>query len=136
MAGEAREFFLVARMGECERLIALVLVREIVPAMELAQAPGASGLCCGMANVRGEVVPVFAPTRGMSEPLATQLIVIAQGRTGASIGLLVDDVLDIVELAREDVSEHPVGGGRVARSANVAGKLLSVLTLDEVTHAA
>jgi chemotaxis signal transduction protein len=136
MASDDSEHFLVARIGGSNRLIELALIREIVPAMELTAPPGVSGVCSGVANVRGEVVPVFDLLSRGKELTVTQLIVIAHGAERGSVGIVVDDVLDIVVLERARVLEHPAGQGRRVRTANVDGSTLSVLGVAEVLDAA
>jgi chemotaxis signal transduction protein len=136
MADESSAFFLVARIGSSERLIELAIVREIVPAMQLTIPQGVGGGCCGIANVRGEVVPVFDSMQRGGELEPTQLIVIAQGAPGHFTGLVVDDVLEMVELPADRVVDYPVGLGRRLRSANLNGRVLTVLNLSEVIDVA
>src|SRR4051812_5304261 len=85
-------FFLVARIGPSQRLIELSTIREILPAMQLTTPKGVGGACCGLANVRGEVLPVFDTMCRGDQLDPTQLIVIAYGERGRSVGVLVDDV--------------------------------------------
>jgi chemotaxis signal transduction protein len=136
MAGDSMEYFLVARIGGSNRLIELALIREIVPAMELSAPPGVGGVCSGVANVRGDVVPVFDMLSRGKELAVTQLIVITHGGERGSIGIVVDDVTDLVVLERARVIEHPAGHGRRVRTANVDGSTLSVLGVSEVLDAA
>lgn len=136
MADESSAFFLIARIGPSETLIELEIVREIVPAMQLTIPRSVGGGCCGIANVRGEVVPVFDAMRRGGELEPSQLIVIVHGAAGHFTGLVVDDVLEIVELPAHRVIDHPVGLGRRLRSANLNGQMLTVLSLSEVIDAA
>ena len=53
MSGEVSQQFLIARIGDEERLLPLASVREILPAMELAMPVGLGGICCGISNLRG-----------------------------------------------------------------------------------
>src|SRR5262245_48934424 len=85
MAGEPSSFFLVARIGASQRLIALSTIREIVPSMKLTVPQGVAGACCGIANVRGEVLPVFDVLERGGELDPAQMIVIAHGEHGRSI---------------------------------------------------
>jgi chemotaxis signal transduction protein len=136
MASETSDYFLVARIGGSNRLIELRLIREIVPAMELSAPAGVGGACSGVANVRGEVVPVFDLLSRGRELSVTQLIVIAHGEENGSIGIVVDDILDIVELEPARVVSHPAGHGKRLRTANLDGNTLSVLGVAEVVDAA
>lgn len=133
---EQREAFVVARIADVRRLLELGSVREVVPAMALTDSLSVCGHCRGIANVRGQVVPVFdiARRRGRLEP--SQLIVIAFDERGTTLGILVDDVLEIVELAPEEVVSHPVGMGRTGRTVTLRGTTIGVLTPSEVLDAA
>lgn len=133
---EPSEFFLVARLGPSDRLIELSTVREIIPAMQLATPVGVARGCRGIANVRGEVVPVFDLLQRRGELAITQLIVITCGSEHGTIGIVVDDVLDMVELPMARVVAHPAGLGRYVRSANLNGHTLTVLGVSEVIDAA
>jgi chemotaxis signal transduction protein len=133
---EPTEFFLVARIGPSDRLIELSVIREIVPAMQLARPTGLGGGCCGVANVRGEVVPVFDLLQRGGEFDVSQLIVIAHEDQHGNIGIVVDDVLDVIELPTARIAAHPAGLGRRVRSANLFGNTLTVLAVSEVVDAA
>lgn len=135
MASGSSSFFLVARIGRSQRLLELSTIREIVPAMRLTVPPGVGGACCGVANVRGEVMPVFDVLARGEHLDPSQLIVIAHGHRGQSIGVVVDDVADIVELPEERVVEYGAGLGRSLRSANLDGEVVTVLSVSEVLDA-
>lgn len=130
------EFFLVARVGPSDRLIELSTVREIVPSMQLATPAGVARGCRGIANVRGEVVPVFDLLHRAGALEAQQLIVIAHGSRHGTIGIVVDDILELIELQAARVVTHPAGLGREVRSANLNGQTLTVLGVSEVIDAA
>lgn len=117
------------------RLLELSRVREIVPAMQLARPEGIGGGCRGVANVRGDAIPVFDMERrnGALEP--GQLIVVAVTDQGTFIGIVVDDVTEVVEFAPERVAAHPAGLGRYVRSVQWSGSIISVLTPREVIDA-
>lgn len=136
MADESQESYLVTRIGRSDRLLALCNVREIVPALELARPEGLSGVCRGVANVRGDVVPVFDLEARDGALDAMQLIVIARTESGMLIGILVDDVLELVQLGAAQVVSHPAGHGRMVRSVNLRGATVSVLSPKDVLDAA
>lgn len=128
--------FVLAQVADRAHLFALKEVREIVPAMALSNTDRVQGRCRGIANVRGEVVPVFdlEGRQGMLDP--AQLIIIARGRDGSPIGILVDDVLEILHVHPSHVICHPVGRGRSARSINLRGTPVAVIAPAEVADAA
>jgi chemotaxis signal transduction protein len=133
---EPSEFFLLTRIGPVDRLIELWFVREIVPAMRLSVQAGLTRTCRGVANVRGEVVPVFDLAQRSGELEVSQLIVIVSHGVHGNIGVLVDDVVDIVELPSARVVTHPGGRDRHVRSTTFNGATLAVLGVSEVIDAA
>jgi len=135
MANGGSEAFVVVRIGEAVRLIELGCVREIVPAMRLGQPSGVNGGCRGVATVRGAILPVFDIARRQGPLDTSQLIVIARSDEHAQLGILVDDVIDVIELASGVVVAHPTGGGRTMRATNLGGDVVSVLTTAEVVYA-
>lgn len=127
---------MVATIGGAQRLLELSRVREIVPAMRLTRPSGIAGGCRGVANVRGEAIPVFdlEQREGALDP--TQLIVVSVSDQGTFIGIVVDDVMEVVELDAARVAGHPAGQGRFVRSVQWSGSILSVLTPREVIDGA
>ncbi len=118
--------FVIISEGGKRRLVRLTDIREIVSMMALAEAPGSAGLCRGVANLRGEMIPVF----DLGGPLArlTPSRVILVARAGEEIvGLLVDDVHDVVTVPDEHVADKPVGGGRTATMVRLGDEVLTVM---------
>jgi chemotaxis signal transduction protein len=130
------EFFVLATVASSLRLLALSEVREIVPAMALSRPEAVGGSCRGIANVRGELIPVFGEGRTTTLDDASQLIIVLHADAGQSIGLLADDILDIVALNTGDIRVQPVGRGRYARVAQRNGQTLVVMTAGDVLDAA
>lgn len=102
-------------------------VREIVPLMALGDAGlGGSARCRGLLNLRGESIPVFDLSGPESPLLPTRLILITSLQ-GSPVGLVVDEVHDVVDVPAADVSRRPVGPGRELLVARVGEELLPVL---------
>ncbi len=135
MPTPSQEGFLVAKIGSTDRLLELAMVREIVPAMQLSQPQGIGGGCRGIANVRGETIPVFDMARRSGPLDPSQLIILAATGQGGFIGIVVDDVVDVVQLEAAQVAAHPAGQGRHVRCIHLSGSTLSVLTPREVIDA-
>ncbi len=77
------------------------LVREIVPARRLTRLPGAPAPVRGLLNVRGAMVTVLdlAAHFGVGESVEPDAPVVITVTGTRTLGLLVDDVLDVVPLA-------------------------------------
>lgn len=135
-AEKHKQTFVLARIDEDLRLFELAYVREIIAAMQLEKPVGIGGRCRGLARLRGELIPVFDVTNAQTgDLLVSQLIVVAQSYS-SPIGVVVDDVLDIVEVEISCDIPHATRFGQRVRSAEVDGFVVSVLTLDEVLDAA
>ncbi len=135
MEQAGHRLFVLVIMGSERRLIDLAEVREIVPAMRLATPRGVSGACRGLANLRGAIVPVFDPT-GESPALHDGQLIVVMSQAEGLIGILVDDVVDVITIEAGRVVKHPVGGGAVMRTVNLHGATVSVFSLEEALHAA
>jgi chemotaxis signal transduction protein len=129
------QLFVLVMMGAMRRLIELSSVREVVPAMQLAKPSGISGACRGLANLRGEIVPVFDPDGHAPQVDAAQLIVVMV-RHGGLVGVLVDDVMEIVQIEAREVVRHPAGNGSELCTVNLDGRAVTVFQVEEALNAA
>jgi len=125
--------FIHFRSGDNHMLIRIEDVDEVVPVMTLTTVRHLGGSCRGMLNLRGEMIPVFdvmgAPKQGRIE--LSQLILV--GRTdGEPVGIVVDDVQDVVVVPDDQVALRRLGGGRRATFARIQNELLPVLDPTQV----
>lgn len=113
-APERREEWLTFRLGAEEYALEVRQVREILKAPAVTEVPRAPAHVLGVIMVRGEVVTVFDPRRGLGLPPA------APGRAarvlvcevdGEACGLLVDAVSQVVRLPASRVEQRPGGVG-------------------------
>lgn len=119
--------FVIVTVAERKRLVRIEDVREIVPLMELAEIEGRRGACRGMVNLRGEMIPVFDLAGPEARLSPSRVIVVARLQDNESVGLLVDDVHDVVTVPGERVATRPVGGGQVVTVVSIDDEILSVL---------
>jgi purine-binding chemotaxis protein CheW len=99
--------------------IDIMRIREIVRPMEVTAVPRAPSGMIGVMDLRGQVLPLFdvrqrfgMPARqGDEQHLARYLIVTLDGRL---LGLVVDQVHDVVSVQRRDLR---VGGNVLAGEA-------------------
>ena len=104
------------------------LVVEVLRSRRLTRVPLAARGVLGLVQLRGRIVPVIDP----AEPLAVSRraganthLVIAPGEEW--YGLLVDEMLDVIEIAPERV-ERPTGGtGPVQGTFAAADRLVHLL---------
>lgn len=129
---------LVFQVGDLAYAAGMDAVREIVPTTPAARLPGAPPAVRGLINVRGTLVPVIdgsialtgrpAPSDG-----ATTVLLEAHGST---VGLTVGEVLDLVSVDAEALTEREALSGvdpRIVRAiGRHAGLVFVVLDLDAV----
>lgn len=118
--------FVMVTVADRRRLVRLSDVREIVSLMALADVDGCRGRCRGMANLRGEMVPVF-DLAGPDARLSPSRVIIMARVDGHTVGLVVDDVQDVVSVADDQVAERPAGGGGSVTVVRMENEILGVL---------
>lgn len=81
------------------------MVREIVPARHITRLPGAPAAVRGILNVRGTLITVvdLASRFGRGRAEADELSVVIAVTESRTLGLLVDDVLDVQAYSADDL---------------------------------
>ncbi len=124
--------------------VGILQIREIVEYDPLARVPSTPPWILGVMNLRGTVVPVIdlAVKFGLprTEVTPRTCIVIVETDLGGEatlMGVIVDAVVRVLDLAPEDVEDPPAFGTRVRVDfllgvGNVDGDLVLVLDIDRV----
>jgi len=116
-------------------------VREVVVLDELTAVPAAPPQIVGVANLRGDVLPIVDPGRLLGAAIRRtgrrrRALVVTGG--GAHVGLLIDDVLgletfdDVLEIG--DATDQPYVACAVGRLRRNEG-LVTLLDADKVMAA-
>lgn len=120
--------FLLFDIDDTLYSIALRLVIEIIKVQSITQLPGVPGYIKGIINLRGGVVPVIdvrlkfgLPERPFDDKTCIIVVVIHD----MNIGLIVDNVNEVVTIDPSQLSEPPSVNG------NGAGFLSSVAELGD-----
>lgn len=107
--------FLKFRVERAAYGLPVVQVEETIRVVALTPVPAHVPGLLGVLNLRGRVIPVFdlcvvleLPTR----PLSLRMYIVIASVGGEAVGLLVDDVLDVVSV--------PASQYQLARSLGVA----------------
>lgn len=81
------------------------MVREIVPARHITRLPGAPPAVRGILNVRGTLITVvdLASRFGRGRAEADELSVVIAVTESRTLGLLVDDVLDVQAYSADEL---------------------------------
>lgn len=111
-------------------------VREVIPAGSPIRIPGASGSVSGLLNVRGTLLTVVSGSRviGLAESEEPPESVLVLDRRGRSIGLAVDEVLDLVEVETDQLEDGEALPGidpRLVRQVgHHGGRVFAVLDIE------
>lgn len=138
--------YLCLAVGRETYAIGIDMVREILEVGRMTPLPLTPGFVRGVMNLRGAVVPVIdLNARFGAEPAiigrrSSVVIMEAdhQDRDGPLVvGVLVDGVSEVLEIALHDIEPVPALGTRIPREflqgmAKAKGTLLSILDADRI----
>jgi purine-binding chemotaxis protein CheW len=132
--------FLTFSLGDEEYGIEILQVQEIKGYTPITPLPNAPVFIKGVMNLRGTVVPVMGLREAFGMPAVeygkfSVIIVTAVGEK--VVGILVDAVTDVIDLAVTDIDMAPELGARVdtsmVRGMGRAGdKFIILLAIDKV----
>ncbi|GGI78156.1 chemotaxis protein CheW [Legionella impletisoli] len=104
---DSEKQLVIFRLQQEEFGIDIMQVREIVPMMIISRLPNAPNHIEGVINLRGRVIPVMNLNERLglsqfSESIQPKRIVVVEVDE-ATIGLLVDDVPEILRIAKDKI---------------------------------
>ena len=138
--------YLVFAVGSEEYGAPVIRVREIIKMLDITKVPQAPAHIRGVINLRGKVIPVtdvrarFAlPERPYDEHTCIVVVESAAGGTATLMGLVVDSVSEVLNIAHADIEETPHFGAEIRSEflhglAKVKGKVKLLLVLDRVCN--
>lgn len=138
--------YLTFALGQEEYGLPVLKVREIIKLMDITQVPQVPGHVRGVINLRGRVIPVIDLRLKLGLPFRenterTCIIVVDVAFCGpnarALMGIVVDSVSEVLNVAETDMDQAPDFGGHVTTEsilglAKVKGTMKILLNLDEV----
>jgi len=136
--------YLVFHLGREEFGIQVLKVREIMGIQDITAVPQTPSYVKGVINLRGKVIPVvdLRLKFGLPELEYTQrtciIVVQIKGEAGLMLmGIVVDGVAEVLNLAETDIEDTPAFGTDVTTSyllgmAKVKGKVKILLDIDQV----
>ena len=109
VAGDGRKQFIVVKIGSEQYGIDISYVDNIVRMQKITRVPKAQPYFKGIINLRGEIVPVMSIRTKMNlEPDeftdVTRIIILKLEEHGV-LGILVDEVREVVTLAPEEIDK-------------------------------
>lgn len=112
--------YLTFALGKEEYGVEILKVREIIGFMEITAVPRTSQYIRGVINLRGQVISVMdlRAKFGMESAEQTEqtcIIVVEISKAGRklSIGIIVDRVSEVLDIAEANIEDSPALGGDV-----------------------
>ena len=111
--------FVSFEIGDATFLIPIERVVEFRTWSEPTAVPHTPAYVRGIVNIRGEIVPIYDVSarlgKGGTQAGSRHVVVIVRGNDGRSVGLLVDAVSEVVEIAADMIEPPPNFGATVRR---------------------
>jgi purine-binding chemotaxis protein CheW len=139
--------YLVFYLGEEEFAIHVEKVREIMGVQDITQVPQTPPHVKGVINLRGKVIPVVdlrlkftMPAKEYSQRTCIIVVQVSGERGVMPMGIVVDGVAEVVQVAGADVEDTPSFGKEVdvpyvLGLAKLKGKVKILLDIDQVMTA-
>ncbi len=106
---EESKQYIVAKLGNEQYGIDIAYVDNIVRMQNITRVPKTQPYFMGVINLRGEIIPVMDLRKKLEleekEISGATRIIIIKPEQSASLGLLVDEVREVVTLSEEDVEK-------------------------------
>ncbi len=103
-------------LGQEEYGLEILKVQEIIGMMDVTAVPRTPQYIRGVINLRGKIIPIVElrlkfDMETIEQTEETCIIVVRAG--GIEIGIVVDKVSEVVDIAREDIEDAPSFGTSV-----------------------
>ncbi|MCH7870687.1 MAG: purine-binding chemotaxis protein CheW [Planctomycetes bacterium] len=141
--------YLTFKLSDEEYGVEILKVREINGIMKITAVPRVPEFVKGVINLRGNVIPVIDLRLkfGLEEIEHTEQTCIIVVNIGREIGIIVDTVSEVLDIASEDIDPPPqmggmtdtsfiLGMGKVADAVKILLNIERVLDASEVTEIA
>lgn len=113
---------LVFRVGELSCAVEVRSVREVLPAQPATRVPGAKPAVAGLVNVRGSLIPLVDGRLALGHPAREGGSIVLLELAGRTVGLVVDEVLDLVAVGDGEWAERPELPGVDPRVVRAVGR--------------
>lgn len=120
--------YMTFKLADEEYGLEILRVREIIGLMSITRVPRAQDFIRGVINLRGRVIPVvdlrlkFGMER--TEPTDQTVIIVVQCEVGGrelTMGLLVDEVLEVLNIAADQLEPPPNFGDELVDTGFLLG---------------
>ncbi|EXJ16846.1 chemotaxis protein CheW [Imhoffiella purpurea] len=137
--------YLTFSVGEERLAMSITAVKEIIETPQITRVPMTPEYIRGVINLRGSVVPVVdlgaRLGRGVLTLTRRSCIVLVEVRSGSGdghvLGMLVDEVKNILDISREDIKPPPEFGSEIRTDfieamGRVEDVFVIILSMDHV----
>lgn len=142
--------YLTFRLGDEEYGLEILKVQEIIQLQSITRIPRSPSCVRGVINLRGKVIPVVDLRAkfglGAAEDTERTCIIVVQIHSGESllvIGILIDEVREVLDIRAESIEEAPdfgssvdtefiLGMGKVNGAVKILLDIDKVLTSDDL----
>ncbi len=134
--------YIVIKLGEEQYGIDIRYVDNIVRMQTITRVPKVPAYLKGVINLRGEVIPVISIRLKMGLPAdelgrATRIIIL-KTETEGNLGIIVDEVREVVTLTNNDIEKvvrnaQNDGHSYINGIGKSNGELISLLDLNSIT---
>ncbi|MHB8079494.1 MAG: chemotaxis protein CheW [Candidatus Krumholzibacteriia bacterium] len=120
--------YMTFKLANEEYGLEILKVREIIGLMDITRVPRAPDCISGVINLRGKVIPVVNLRLKFGMPGAeatdqTVIIVVQYALAGEDLtmGVLVDEVLEVLSIGRDQIEPTPNFGSAAGQSDFILG---------------
>jgi len=113
---------LVFRVGELTCAVEIRTVREVLSTLPATRVPGAAPAVTGLVNVRGALVPLVDGRRALGVEAREGGPIIMLELADRTVGLVVDEVVDLVTVGDGEWAERRELPGVDPRVVRAVGK--------------
>src|SRR5438034_1023956 len=136
--------YLTFMIGKEEFGVGVLRVREIMGIQDITAVPQTPPYLKGVINLRGKVIPVIdlrlkfgLPSIDYTQRTCIIVVQVKSGSTSLLMGIVVDEVSEVLTMAPGDIEDTPDFGANVETSyilgmAKIKGKVKILLDIDEV----
>jgi len=136
--------YLTFMIGKEEFGVAVLKVREIMGIQDITAVPQTPNYLKGVINLRGKVIPVIdlrlkfgLPSIEFTQRTCIIVVQVNSGSILLLMGIVVDEVSEVMTMAPGDIEDTPDFGASVATTyilgmAKIKGKVKILLDINEV----
>ena len=136
--------YLTFMIGKEEFGVGVLKVREIMGIQDITAVPQTPPYLKGVINLRGKVIPVIdlrlkfgLPSIDYTQRTCIIVVQVKSGSTSLLMGIVVDEVSEVLTMAPGDIEDTPDFGanvetGYILGMAKIKGKVKILLDINEV----